>query len=222
LHSGECPADDDKLLAQLAERLSKNGIVLVLCTSPNRAEKLAGQIAELRLESQIPGDAISTRLDARIERELYPLSPLRDLYRKRIAFHHSQLPPRIRTALEDAISNKLIDIVCATTTLAEGVNFPFSTVIVESLIGQTYQITPRSLWNIAGRAGRFGVDSEGHCILFRPSKWRHRLKVYSLSDYISMKLDDIPPVKSALASGILELKDAIDNSELNPLSLDRS
>jgi replicative superfamily II helicase len=104
-----------------------------------------------------------------------------------------------------------VDVVCAATTLGEGVNFPFSIVIVDSLVGMGYQLSPRSLWNIAGRAGRFGVDSEGHCILFRPSRWKAKLVEYSLEDYLRTNLADIPPVKSALANAIGELKGMVDN-----------
>ena len=212
---GECSAVNDEMLAQLADRLSSSGVVLLLCMSPGRAETLAQAIADLRKrELPSPKDRVSERLDARIERELFPASPLRSRYRKRVIFHHAQLPPRIRSAIERAIAERHIDIVCATTTLAEGVNFPFSTVLVESLIGKNYQLSPRSLWNIAGRAGRFGVDSEGHCIIFRPSRWKKDLKQYRLEDYLSVKLDDIPPVKSALATGLTELKSAVDDSEI--------
>jgi len=215
----ECPVANDECLAKLIERLSKSGIVLALFTSVSGAEKMAQKIASFREDLQKADDFVGERLDARIERELYAESPLRKLYRKRVAYHHSQLPPRIRVALEQAITERKIDIVCATTTLSEGVNFPFSTVVVASLVGKGYELSPRDLWNIAGRAGRFGVDAEGHCILFEPSQWKHKLKKFKLSDYLSTKLDEIPPVKSALGTAITELKEAIDNSEIDEESL---
>ena len=220
LQADECPADHDECLAKVIERLSKSGIVLALFTTVDEAEKMAQKLASSRKDVQEPDDVVGQRLDARIERELYADSPLRELYRKRVAYHHAQLPPRIRFALEQAISERKIDIVCATTTLAEGVNFPFSTVLVSSLVGHGYELSPRDLWNIAGRAGRFGVDAEGHCILFEPSQWKHLLKKFKLADYITTKLDEIPPVKSALATGIEELKEAIDNSEIDREALE--
>ena len=216
----ECPAENDECLAKLIERLSKSGIVLALFTSVRGAEKMAQIIASFREDFQKVDDFVGERLDARIERELYAESPLRELYRKRIAFHHAQLPPRIRVALEQAITERKIDIICATTTLSEGVNFPFSTVVVASLVGKGYELSPRDLWNIAGRAGRFGVDAEGHCILFEPSQWKHKLKKFKLSDYLSTKLDEIPPVKSALGTALNELKEAVDNSEIDEDSLE--
>ena len=216
----ECPTENDECIAKLIERLSKSGIVLALFTSVSGAEKMAQKIASFREDIQKVDDFVGERLDARIERELYAESPLRKLYRKRVAYHHAQLPPRIRVALEQAITERKIDIVCSTTTLSEGVNFPFSTVVVASLVGKGYELSPRDLWNIAGRAGRFGIDAEGHCILFEPSQWKHKLKKFKLSDYLSTRLDEIPPVKSALGAAITELKEAVDNSEIDEESLE--
>jgi replicative superfamily II helicase len=171
LPEGTLPRAQGDGLAILANNLSRHGIVLVLCSSPSSAERVAKLVAAQRSIEQPISDDVSERLDAWIERELYPESELRGYYRRRVIFHHAQMPPRVRAGLEEAIRERKVDVICATTTLAEGVNFPFSTVIVETLVTNTFQISPRALWNIAGRAGRFGVDSEGHCILFRPELW---------------------------------------------------
>lgn len=210
-------------LANLAINLSASGIVLVLCTTVRMCEDLAACIFEMRSRSTNYGNADVgedvERLDAKIERELYPESPLRTHIKGRVAYHHAQLPPSVRIALEGIISAKKVDIVCATTTLAEGVNFPFATVLVESLVSKNYQITPRSLWNIAGRAGRFGVDSEGHCILFEPASYEHKLQGFDLKNYLGTTLDSIPPVQSALGAALTELKETIDTGRIQESSL---
>ncbi|MER2252937.1 DEAD/DEAH box helicase [Methylorubrum podarium] len=215
LISEDLPVDPRRGLALLAHHLSQHGIVLVLCTSTGAAEDIAKLVAELREVEQDTSDEASQKLDAWIERELYAECPLREYYSKRVLYHHAQIPPRVRTAIEDAIRSRKADVICATTTLAEGVNFPFSTVIVESLVGRNYQISPRALWNIAGRAGRFGIDTEGHCILYRPELWAEKLENYSLEDYLRTKLADIPPVKSALATGIMKLKHMVETGRLS-------
>jgi superfamily II DNA/RNA helicase len=220
LSDGTLPQHPRRGLAVLANHLAKSGIVLVLCSSPAAAEEVAGYIAERRTETQELEDEISERLDAWIERELYPESELRAHYRKRVVFHHAQMPPRVRQGLEEAIRSRKVDIICATTTLAEGVNFPFSTVVVETLVSKKFELTPRSLWNIAGRAGRFGVDSEGHCILFRPSLWTENLTEYRLDDYMKVALVDIPPVRSALALGIERLDRLVEQGKIDLASLE--
>lgn len=214
------PADAQRGLAQLAHHLSSHGIVLVLCTSTGIAEDIAKLVAELRDKEQDITDEASQKLDAWIERELYPECDLRNFYKKRVLYHHAQIPPRVRTAIEDTIRARKADVICATTTLAEGVNFPFSTVIVESLVGSNYQISPRSLWNIAGRAGRFGIDTEGHCILYRPELWSGKLIDFKLGDYLKTKLADIPPVRSALATGVVKLQTLLRSGKINEKDLD--
>ena len=217
-------ANDDvrlKRLANLAITLSTSGIVLVLCTTVRMCEDLADCIYNLRSGTrETESSEELERLDAKIERELYPESPLRNHLKRKVAYHHAQLPPSVRISLENVISAHMVDIVCATTTLAEGVNFPFATVLVESLVSKTYQITPRSLWNIAGRAGRFGVDSEGHCIIFEPESFKHKLQTFTLQDYLGTTLDSIPPVQSALGSALTELKETVDSGKLTEADLE--
>ncbi|MCA1549696.1 DEAD/DEAH box helicase [Bradyrhizobium sp. BRP19] len=220
LPDGALPINQRRGLAVLANHLSKSGIVLVLCSSPAAAEEVASYVAELRSEIQDVKDDVSERLDAWIERELYPESELRGYYQKRVVFHHAQMPPRVRQGLEEAIRGRKVDVICATTTLAEGVNFPFSTVVVETLASKKFELSPRALWNIAGRAGRFGVDSEGHCILFRPSLWVDGLTEYRLEDYMKADLADIPPVRSALALGIERLDRLIGEGKIDFASLE--
>lgn len=212
---GELSRDPVEGLGSLANRMAENGIVLVLCMSPGTAEKVAKSIAALRPKEQSVEDDVSERLDAWVERELYPESELRTYYKKRVLFHHAQMPPRVRLGIEEAIRAKKVDVICATTTLAEGVNFPFSTVIVESLVARDYQLSPRALWNIAGRAGRFGVDSEGHCILYRPELWAKNLTGYDITDYLRTALADIPPVKSALAHGMENLSALVSAKKIS-------
>ncbi|CAB3690643.1 DEAD/DEAH box helicase [Paraburkholderia rhynchosiae] len=215
LPDGALPGDEIEGLAMLANSMAKNSIVLVLCMSPGSAERVAKAVADLRDEVQVVNDDISERLDAWVERELHPESELRTHYKKRVLFHHAQMPPRVRLGIEEAVRAKKVDVICATTTLAEGVNFPFSTVIVESLVGHGYQLSPRALWNIAGRAGRFGVDTEGLCILYRPELWARRLRDNKIEDYLQTALPDIPPVKSALAQGIAKLNELVESGKLS-------
>lgn len=231
IHSeGTVDTDIKVSLAQLTLSISKSGIVLVLVSSKSKAEELANLVANMRKgekyqEANIIGDHVLESLDAKLERELYSEITLRENIKFGVAYHHGGLPSRVRVSIEDAINEKKVDIVFATTTLAEGVNFPFSTVIVESLIiGNDTTLSPRGLWNIAGRAGRFGVDLEGHCILFRPSLYITELKGYKFEDYLNNSLDGIPPVKSAFAEAIgyadqLIKSNTLSYSDLSKLSL---
>lgn len=173
-------------LTQLAAHLAPAGPVLVVSKGKGECEQLARAMlawlresGELRplWDSERNAEEVQ-RLDSRLEREMYSDVPMRELIRYRIAYHHAGLPPRVRIAVEDAIRGGYIEHVFATTTLAEGVNFPFASVIVQSLAireapelgrpARFHPVTPRTFWNIAGRAGRPGFDKEGQVILFSP------------------------------------------------------
>lgn len=216
-------------LVQLAHAMGEAGVVLVVAQGPGRAETLATKIADglpagTRLSDEAASSAEILRLDRRLEREMYREVKLRQLLQQGVAYHHAGMPPRVRIALEDAIAAGHIRFVVATTTLAEGVNFPFSTVIIETLSireptfepGQrqsTHIITPRVFWNIAGRAGRPGRDHEGQVILYRPSVGVDEGSE-ALSPYLKPDLRDIAPVRSALADGLRQIQDAVSRNEI--------
>ena len=215
-------------LVQLAERLAAAGSVLVVAKGKRECENLAVEMAaRLELSDRMPTSEFQEddmqRLDSRLERELYADVPMRQLIRLRIAYHHAGLPPRVRSAVEEVVRSGRIRYVFATTTLAEGVNFPFASVVVQSLAlreapmkGQPTRyspVTPRVFWNIAGRAGRPGMDREGQVILFEPSIGLNRVK-YILSDYLNPDLTSIDPVTSALATGLKALVADVASGEI--------
>ena len=218
-------------IAQLAEAIGVAGPVLVVAKGKKECENLAremqkrlnaGQAASSMSDEEFRSDVVQ-RLDSRLEREMYPDVPMRAFLRDRVAYHHAGLPPRVRVAVEDAIRAGLIRFVFATTTLAEGVNFPFSSVIVQSLAlrnppvrgrpARYSPVTPRVFWNIAGRAGRPGTDREGQVILFEPSLGLDRVN-YVLHDYTNPQLTSIEPVRSALANGLDAIVTGIESGDI--------
>lgn len=221
-----------RLLAQLADKISIAGPVLIVSKGKREAENLAilmqewleenGKLKKLT-EDQLNSEIIQ-RLDSRLEREMYEAVKLRKLIQNRIAYHHAGLPPRIRETVEKAIKENLVDFVFATTTLAEGVNFPFSSVIIQSLSlreppekgkpASFHIISPRTFWNIAGRAGRPGSDQEGQVILFEPSLGVEIIEEI-INPYLNPSLNNVDPVKSALAGSIKEIINNVNDGDLN-------
>lgn len=66
-----------------------------------------------------------------------------------------------RRLVEELLANRDIDVVCGTTTLAQGANFPLTNVIIESIRIGRDDITHAQFWNIAGRAGRGMLSGMG-------------------------------------------------------------
>lgn len=86
-----------------------------------------------------------------------------------ILCHHAKLPADIRFCTENLMRNGNPKIIVATSTLAQGVNLGVSSVIITGAYVAGKQLEKRDFWNIAGRAGRAFVDTEGK-ILFAIDK----------------------------------------------------
>jgi superfamily II DNA/RNA helicase len=81
------------------------------------------------------------------------------------AIHHSKLPQRLRIKIEQLVRRQIVQLVVATTTLAQGVNFPIRTIIVHSLHhGHHQPLNSLDFWNICGRAGRAMKENEGQVL----------------------------------------------------------
>lgn len=87
-----------------------------------------------------------------------------------IAAHHAGLLPVFKVIVEQGFVRGLVKVVFATETLALGINMPARTVVVEKLVkynGETHaELTPGEYTQLTGRAGRRGIDTEGHAVVF--------------------------------------------------------
>ncbi len=93
---------------------------------------------------------------------------LRHLLQKGIAFHHAGLLPRLKELVEELFGLGLIKVLYATETFAVGINMPAKTVCFHSLekydgISFRY-IHTKEYFQLAGRAGRRGIDKEGYAV----------------------------------------------------------
>src|ERR1700741_1873395 len=92
-----------------------------------------------------------------------------------IAAHHAGMLPVFRHTVEELFTAGLIRAVFATETLALGINMPARTVVLERLVKfngeQHVPLTPGGYTQLTGRAGRRGIDVEGHAVvLWNPAE----------------------------------------------------
>ncbi|MFC4785080.1 DEAD/DEAH box helicase [Nocardioides sp. MAHUQ-72] len=90
-----------------------------------------------------------------------------------VAAHHAGMLPAFKQCVEELYMRGLCKVVFATETLALGINMPARTVVIEKLSkwnGETHaDITPGEYTQLTGRAGRRGLDVEGHgVVLWQP------------------------------------------------------
>ncbi|MBV8541019.1 MAG: DEAD/DEAH box helicase [Pseudonocardiales bacterium] len=93
----------------------------------------------------------------------------RDALERGVAAHHAGMLPVFKETVEELFVLGLVRVVFATETLALGINMPARTVVLERLVkfnGEAHlDLTPGEYTQLTGRAGRRGIDVEGHAVV---------------------------------------------------------
>ncbi|MDQ3825791.1 MAG: DEAD/DEAH box helicase, partial [Actinomycetota bacterium] len=93
----------------------------------------------------------------------------REALERGVAAHHAGMLPAFKETVEELFVRGLVKAVFATETLALGINMPARTVVLERLIkfnGEAHvDLTPGEYTQLTGRAGRRGIDIEGHAVV---------------------------------------------------------
>ena len=130
------------------------------------AEKFAGQIADLMPSvkaSDLDPDIAS--LCDLIERIIHPKYLLASYLRRQVAFHYGNMPLLVREEIERLFRIGKIHYLVCTSTLLEGVNLPCQNLFVRGpKRGRNNPMTAGDFWNLAGRAGRWGVEFQGNIV----------------------------------------------------------
>ena len=166
--------------AELAIKFAEQGAVLVFCSIPRWVQSVGETILnalEIR-ESNGKDTTIYFRKGRRseslemAEEWLGTGHVLSSCLKRGIGLHYGSLPEAVRQAVEDDFRSGNLRILVSTNTLAQGVNLPIKTAIVHSIVRPEEQgdrigfnaVKVRDFWNICGRAGRAGIETEGHII----------------------------------------------------------
>lgn len=163
--------------AEAAYRFAPLGPVLVFVMQTNWAESTATALFRRIELAELTGQTVPDEFRLRTTGRAVAVASewlgedhlVTELLRRGIAFHHGRLPSAVRNALEDDFRARRLGVLVATTTLAQGVNLPVRTVVIHSCRSREADGSPRVLsareyWNIAGRAGRAGSETEGTVI----------------------------------------------------------
>lgn len=181
-----------KLSVILSDFITQNGNILVLCSGPGSTKNLANKITsyfvsrnQLRDMSSEP--EISKALKV-IRLETNDDNSLLECLKYGVCYHHSGLSSLVKETIEELIRKNYIKLIFATTTLAQGMNFPINTVIFDTVKFRgknSRYLTNAEFWNIAGRAGRAYKDKEGYIIISYANtqkETRENVKKYIKSD----------------------------------------
>ena len=134
-----------------------------------RTAQLAWEVAHFDLMREAERREIRALYDELLAR--YDLAgdktaeEIRPLVEQGIAYHHAGMLPTLKEVIERLFTSRLIKLIFTTETFALGINMPARTVIfdeLEKFYGTGFKaLTTRDFFQMAGRAGRRGMDPEG-------------------------------------------------------------
>ncbi len=126
-------------------------------------------------------EAFDDRIDGMGIDSMPSVKRMRKILQRGIAYHHAGLLPVLKEIVEDLFEQKTIRVLYATETFAVGINFPVRTVCFDSVRkfnGVDFRpMTAQEYFQMAGRAGRRGIDTEGYVYIltdlnyFRPEEY---------------------------------------------------
>ena len=156
------------------------------------------------------------RIASEVER-LPSTQKLYDCLDRGIGFHHAGLLPQQRFLVEDLFSKGLLQILFTTETFSVGINMPAKTAIIYGMRkfdGRHFRlITSKEYFQLAGRAGRRGIDKQGYVVSVPDNSVK-------LSDIIRISEKDVEPIQSQFQlsfNTVLNMVDTFDEQEINVL-----
>ncbi len=137
---------------------------------------------------------ITNNLVPKEYRNLESVRNIREVLPKGIAYHHAGLLPFLKEVVEELFSKGLIKVLYATETFAVGINMPAKSVCFVSLEkydGISFRhLYSKEYFQLAGRAGRRGIDTEGNVYAIIDREYTDLNKVEKITS------KDIEPIVS--------------------------
>ena len=189
----------------------KDGLPLIYFVfGRKRAEYLASELYDChfleRSESaQILAlyASLCERFDLAHEKSAQELLPLIE---RGVAFHHAGMLPTLKEVIERLFTSRLLKVIFTTETFALGINMPSRSVIFDELSkfygNYTRALKTRDFYQMAGRAGRRGIDKEGF-VYSRVNL--HRIRLEDVHRIIYGKPEDVNSQFNASYATMLNL-----------------
>ena len=147
--------------AAMAKIFSERGTSIAIATNTNHVWSMARRITDSMPKRKKLHEDVKL-VQRYLQTEIGDDFELIEMLSHGVAVHHSGLSDEIRALVEWLAEEQRLRVLCATTTIAQGINFPVSSVFLAShKYPYGKPMSPREFWNLAGRAGRFGQDSVG-------------------------------------------------------------
>ena len=148
-----------KIAATTAQILQERGTVIVLADTPSATWSIANTLKTEENKRTLEGDELG-HVQRFLSDEMGQDFPLASLLEYGVGVHHAGMSEDTRALVEWLTENDRLGVLVATTTIAQGVNFPVTGVVFASHQYRSPKwpyrrdMPPEDFWNIAGRAGR--------------------------------------------------------------------
>jgi len=167
------------LRADVVERLDREGLLPAILFIFSRAgcDAAVQQCLHAGLRLTTPDERAEVRAVAEARTSEISAEDLQvlgywewlDGLERGLAAHHAGMLPAFKEIVEELFVRGLVKAVFATETLALGINMPARCVVLERLVkfnGEAHvDLTPGEYTQLTGRAGRRGIDVEGHAVV---------------------------------------------------------
>ncbi len=173
-------AQDRNIWVHLVQHMRKEELLpaCIFVFSKKRCEENADALSNLDYCTASEKSSIHMIIEksvARLKAEdriLPQIRRLRELLSRGIAVHHGGMLPIVKEVVEILFAKSLVKVLFATETFAMGLNLPTRTVVFSGYRkhdGRSFRdLLPGEYTQMAGRAGRRGLDTVGSAILVTP------------------------------------------------------
>lgn len=173
-------AQDRNIWVHLIQHLRSKDLLpaCIFVFSKKRCEENAEALSNLDYCTAAEKSAIHMTIEkslarlSREDRELPQIKRLRELLSRGIAVHHGGMLPIVKEVVEILFAKTLVKVLFATETFAMGLNLPTRTVVFSGFRkhdGREFRdLLPGEYTQMAGRAGRRGLDTVGTVIICAP------------------------------------------------------
>jgi superfamily II RNA helicase len=205
-------------MGTLIEYLKNNDALpaLYFCFSRRRCEDLAQEVGYFNFLNSEEQNRITNLFHELVKKFDISASPhinyLYPLIKRGIAYHHAGLLPTLKEIVEQLFTTGLIKLIFTTETFALGVNMPARTVVFDAMskfYGRYHgYLKTRDFYQMAGRAGRRGIDKEGNVLMkINPC----HIDITSLTDIIHGNYEPIESQLNSCYATILNLYKIMGN-----------
>ncbi|RPA97840.1 antiviral helicase [Choiromyces venosus 120613-1] len=173
-------AQDKNIWVHLVHHLKKETLLpaVIFVFSKKRCEENADALSAVDFSNQTEKSAIHMIIEKSVarlkpeDRLLPQILRMRELLARGLAVHHGGLLPIVKEIVEILFAKSLVKVLFATETFAMGLNLPTRTVVFSGYRkhdGKSFRdLQPGEYIQMAGRAGRRGLDERGIVIIVSP------------------------------------------------------